>query len=79
MADSRKDTPLADSPEPKMNVQGIFADIEKRSKERNEARALNQKKVNEAREARRSRQGNTQTGPSKLYGLASFSSTTGKE
>jgi hypothetical protein len=59
-----------------VDVQGIFADIEKRSKERNEDRALNQKKVNEAREARRSKQGPTQTGPSKLYGLASFSDTT---
>jgi hypothetical protein len=75
MAENR-DKPLADTPTPIIDMQGVFADIEKRSKERTEAKAASQKKVNDARNERRNKQGPTQTGPSKLLGLASFADRT---
>jgi hypothetical protein len=67
--EKRPDTPLAATPI--TDVQGVFADIEKRSKDRFEARAASQEKIAKNRKERKS------SGGAVLYGLSSFAKPTG--
>jgi hypothetical protein len=73
--EKRDDTPLATSPQPITDLEGVFADIDKRSKERRTAKAESQKKISAAREERNKNR--SSSGGSGLFGLASFKSTTG--
>lgn len=75
----RADTPLANSPNaitPITDVKTALADIEKRSQARIKARQEADKKLSDNREARS--KAKKQIGEGRLYGLASFSSTTSK-
>ena len=77
----RADTPLANSPNaitPITDVKTALSDIEKRSQARIKARQEANKKLSDAREARSRSKKPFQTGEGRLYGLASFSSTTSK-
>ena len=72
--EKRAETPLATSPKPIINLEGVFADIDKRSKDRRTAKAESQKKISAAREERNKNR--SSSGGSGLFGLASFSMTT---
>lgn len=77
--ETRPDTPLAKSPDAITKITDVktaLADIEKRSQARIKARQEANKKFSDAREARS--KSKKQTGEGRLYGLASFSNTTGK-
>lgn len=75
-----RDTPLSKSPEaisPVTDVKSALADIEARSAARQKSVLDSNAKLNEAR-VKRSREKTNQS-EGKLYGLASFASTTGRE
>lgn len=76
----RKDTPLANTPEgetPITDIKTALADINARSAVRQESINASRAKVNAARVERSRKKTNQSEG--RLYGLASFAGTTGKQ
>jgi hypothetical protein len=73
MANDRKDTPLAASPE------AVFAAIEKSSKDRLDKKKQANKNLKEKSQARRRNSGTVQSGSGKLQGLASLRNTLGTQ
>lgn len=83
IADAKKsrDTPLADSPdvpERVTDIKSALADINKRAAERQKNVDETNSKLEDARIARSKAKRSIAGEGSRLYGLASFASTTGK-
>ena len=77
----RPDTPLADTPEnekSKFDLKTALADINTRISARQEAMNESMQKSNAARAARSKQRRNVAGEGSRLSGLATFASTTGK-
>ena len=78
----RLDTPLADTPDPTAPVTKLktaLADINSRIDARKASLDASHKKVSDARIARSKEKRNIAGDCGRLYGLASFASTTGRQ
>lgn len=79
---SRPDTPLADSPDPTQpitDLKSALANIKERSAARQLSINATHKKLDDARKARIDAKRSIAGDGGKLYGLATFAGTTGKQ